>query len=143
MRADYGSDHHLSCKVNALVKPGAGAWLTGVILPDEANATKPIDDKASAADSKPVKPQAIKIRRQGESLRIVLVVDGDDPNGDRSDCDYLWQITSSYFASGKGTARLIKPTPRSSRRPSTARSRRRRAMKRFAPILISPTTIEN
>jgi uncharacterized protein YecT (DUF1311 family) len=88
-RAVYGSgnDHLRQCKVNALVKPAAEGWLTGMILPDE---TKPA----------PAKSPSIKIRRQGETLRVV--VSGQDwSDSNRPDCEYMWQLTGSYFASGK------------------------------------------
>jgi uncharacterized protein YecT (DUF1311 family) len=88
-RAVYGSgnDHVRQCKVNALVKPASEGWLTGMILPDE---TKPA----------PAKSPSIKIRRQGETLRVV--VSGQDwSESNRPDCEYMWQLTASYFASGK------------------------------------------
>jgi uncharacterized protein YecT (DUF1311 family) len=88
-RAVYGSgnDHVRHCKVNALVKSASEGWLTGMILPDE---TKPA----------PAKSPSIKIRRQGETLRVV--VSGQDwSESNRPDCEYMWQLTASYFASGK------------------------------------------
>jgi uncharacterized protein YecT (DUF1311 family) len=88
-RAVYGSgnDHVRQCKVNALVKPASEGWLTGMILPDE---TKPA----------PTKSPSIKIRRKGETLRVV--VSGQDwSESNRPDCEYMWQLTASYFASGK------------------------------------------
>ena len=97
LRAVYGSgsDQVRACKLSALVKPSAGAWLTGEVLPEEARPVKAADDK-----SEQKKPPAIKIRRQGETLRVV--VSGQDWNDDtRPNCAYMWQITASYFASGK------------------------------------------
>ncbi len=97
LRAVYGSDNDQvrACKLSALVKPSAGAWLTGEVLPDEARPAKAADDK-----SEPKKPPAIKLRRQGETLRVVVT--GQEWNDDtRPNCQYMWQITASYFASGK------------------------------------------
>ncbi len=97
-----GSDRRRECKATALVKP-VGDWLSGIILPA---ATTPADvDKATATDEKsePAKPPAIKMRRQGGTLRIV--VGGQQWRDEaRPDCEYLWQITASYFADGKPDA---------------------------------------
>jgi uncharacterized protein YecT (DUF1311 family) len=103
IRVDYGSNRRRACRLSALAKPTSGGWLTGPILPDEAAAAKaPADDKTAAA-SESKKPTTIKMRRQGETLRLVL--SGDDWNADEHpDCDNLWQITGSYFASGEGGA---------------------------------------
>jgi uncharacterized protein YecT (DUF1311 family) len=100
LRAVYGSggDHLRACKLSALVKPSAGAWLIGEMLPDEPRPAKAADDK-----SEPKKPPAIKIRRQGETLRVV--VSGQEwSEEDRPNCQYMWQVTASYFASGKDAA---------------------------------------
>ncbi|TWB49433.1 lysozyme inhibitor LprI family protein [Bradyrhizobium sacchari] len=93
MRVDYGSDKHRQCRLGATVT-SAGDWLSGAIPP--ANAAS----SASGPDAKPAKLPAIKLRRQGETLRVVIF-GGDDTTGDRDDCDYLWQITGTYFASGR------------------------------------------
>jgi uncharacterized protein YecT (DUF1311 family) len=96
-RAIYGSgsERRRECKVSARVKPGSGAWLTGEVLPDENRPAKAADDK-----SEPKTPPTIKIRRLGETLRVVVA--GQAWNeGDRPSCQYMWQITASYFASGK------------------------------------------
>ena len=58
--------------VGALVKPTAGGWLAGSLLPDEAE---------------PKKRPAIRMRRQGETLRVVIVPDNERSNGDLSGCD--------------------------------------------------------
>lgn len=99
-RAVYGtgSDRRRTCKVNALVKP-SGAWLTGAMLPDE-DAPAQGDNKAADSKAEPVKPLAVKIRRQGETLRVVLG-DTEWRDEDRPNCEYLWQLTASYFANGK------------------------------------------
>jgi uncharacterized protein YecT (DUF1311 family) len=96
-RAVYGSgqDRRRECIVNAVVKPGVGAWLSGPVLPDE-------DKPANKADAKsePAKPPTIKLRRQGETLRVVLG-DAEWRDEDHPNCEYMWQVTASYFASGK------------------------------------------
>ena len=98
-RAVYGtgSDRRRTCKVNALVKP-SGAWLTGAMLPDDDAPAK--GDKTAESNAEPVKPLAVKIRRQGETLRVVLG-DTEWREEDRPNCEYLWQLTASYFAGGK------------------------------------------
>jgi uncharacterized protein YecT (DUF1311 family) len=107
-RAVYGSGSELrrQCKVSAVVKPGSGAWLTGTILPDEDQPAKTSGDGTQAADAKsaPAKPPSIKIRRQGETLRVVVARDAEWRENDRPHCEYMWQITASYFATGKPDA---------------------------------------
>jgi uncharacterized protein YecT (DUF1311 family) len=102
-RAVYGtgSDRRRACKVSALVKPTSGGWLAGAMLPDESRPAKAAaDEKTTDAESKSSKPPSVKMRRQGESLRIVL---GDQEWRDEEhpDCEYMWQLTASYFAAGK------------------------------------------
>lgn len=94
MRVDYGSDRRRQCRLSTTVTP-SGGWLSGTIPPPDA---KPADAGSSAG--KPATPPAIKLRRQGETLRLVMI-DRDETTGERDDCDYLWQITGTYFASGK------------------------------------------
>ncbi len=103
--SNYGADSERrpECKVSALVKPSAGGWLSGLLLPDEDKpAKKPeekVDDKANAEDA-PAKPASLKLRRQGEMLRVVLS-DAQWRDEDRPNCEYPWQVTGSYFGSGK------------------------------------------
>ncbi len=108
-RAIYGSgsDRRRECKVSALVKPGANAWLTGPLIPDPDQPTRNAgDDKnnATGAKSEPAKPPPpIKMRRQGETLRVVI---GDQEwrDDDYPNCKYMWQVTANYFAGGEDTA---------------------------------------
>ena len=112
MRAVYGSgsDRRRECKLDAIVKP-SGAWLTGEVLPDEATPAMTAADK-KAANVEPNKTPMIKIRRQGETLRVVLL-DHAWSDADRPNCQYMWQVTASYFASGK-------PDPATSDKADTA-----------------------
>ena len=98
---NYGTDRHAECTLSALMKPTAGAWLTGSILPDEAAAKASADNRtlAAGAKSEPKKPPTLKMRRQGETLRIVIGDDGWD--NDLPGCESVRQITASYFPSGK------------------------------------------
>jgi uncharacterized protein YecT (DUF1311 family) len=104
-RTVYGSgaDHVRQCKVNALVKPASGGWFAGMILPDEAKpALISTNGNAATAEANaaPAKSPSLKIRRQGETLRVV--VSGQDwSESNRPDCEYMWQLTASYFASGE------------------------------------------
>lgn len=88
----YGSDKHWQCKLHATVKPGADGWLVGVTVP-----TQPSEPGAKPAD-----PVSIKLRRQGDTLRVVLLASeekwfsSNDP-----DCDRLGQVTGTYFASAR------------------------------------------
>jgi hypothetical protein len=79
-----------------------------MILPDENKpAPASADDKAITAEtnaapakSPSAKSPSLKMRRQGETLRVV--VSGQNwSESNRPDCEYMWQITASYFASGK------------------------------------------
>jgi uncharacterized protein YecT (DUF1311 family) len=95
-----GSDRRRTCKVSALAKPASGAWLTGAMLPDQSRPAKAAHDKTTGAEAESSKPTSVKMRRQGETLRIVL---GDQEwrNEEHPDCEYMWQLTASYFASDK------------------------------------------
>jgi len=104
--ANYGANvvRRPECKVSAVVKPGAGGWLSGLLLPDPDKPAKKTDDKADAdAGSEPAKPTSLKIRRQGETLRVVLT-DAEWSNADRPNCEYPSQVTGSYFAVGTSEA---------------------------------------
>jgi len=97
LRSAYGAedDRPMECRIAAQVAPTPGGWLTGALPLEE----KPANDKAAVnvAKEDPVKPPAIKMRRQGETLRIVVEY-GDD--GVRPACGSIEQITATYFASG-------------------------------------------
>lgn len=99
-RAVYGADEDLrrECQVSALAKPGAGGWLSGPLLPDEDKPAKKAGDT-----SEPTKPASLKLRRQGDTLRIVLS-DAEWHAEDRPNCEYLSQVTASYFAAGRPDA---------------------------------------
>lgn len=96
VRVNYGSDRHTECAVGAIVRPGARGWLTGALLPGEA--AKP------DAKSEPKKLPALKMRRQGETLRVMIVADRDGSNDDLPGCESAEQITASYFPNGKPEA---------------------------------------
>jgi uncharacterized protein YecT (DUF1311 family) len=104
IRVNYGSDRHAECTVGALVKPTAGAWLAGPLLPDEAALAKASAESKATADAKsePKKPPTIKMRRQGETLRVAIVA--GDEGYDLPGCGSVEQITASYFPSGKPEA---------------------------------------
>ncbi|MBR1151050.1 lysozyme inhibitor LprI family protein [Bradyrhizobium sp. JYMT SZCCT0428] len=103
-RAVYGlgSDRRRACKAGALVKPSSGGWLTGTMLPDD-DAPAKADDGVADTRAEPVKPILVKVRRQGETLRVVLG-DTEWRDEDRPNCEHMGQITGSYFASGKQDA---------------------------------------
>jgi uncharacterized protein YecT (DUF1311 family) len=99
-----GSERRRDCKATAEVKPGTGLWLTGIVLPDQ-------DAPAKAADSnsEPSKPPSIKLRRQGETLRIIV---GNEEylSEERPNCPHIWQLTANYFADGKAEAAAVDKT---------------------------------
>ncbi|MDI1265161.1 MAG: lysozyme inhibitor LprI family protein, partial [bacterium] len=96
VRVNYGSDRHAECSVGALVRPGAGGWLTGSLLPGEA--------AKADAKSEPKKPPTLKLRRQGETLRVVIVADKDGSYDELPGCESVEQITASYFPNGQPEA---------------------------------------
>ena len=105
-RTTYGADvdRRRECKVTAQVAAGAGGWLTGTVLPDQdrpaAPKTTPDKTTPDSAAAETAKPVMIKIRRQGETLRVV--VSGQPFEDDnRPNCKSMFQITGSYFAGGK------------------------------------------
>ena len=103
IKVNYGTDRHAECALSALMKPTAGAWLAGSILPDEAAAKASADSKTAAAGTKsePKKPPTLRMRRQGETLRVVIVTGDDGWDNDLPGCESVRQITASYFPSGK------------------------------------------
>ena len=104
-RAVYGSgDNHVrQCRVTATLKPASGGWLTGMILPGEAKpAPTSTDGNATTADANAAqaKSPSLKMRRQGDTLRVV--VSGQDwSESNRPYCEYMWQVTASYFANDR------------------------------------------
>jgi uncharacterized protein YecT (DUF1311 family) len=92
-----GSERRRECKIEADVKPAASAWFIGTIPPSGA--------RTADGKSEPPKPVTVKLRRQGESLRVVLAGDAEWLDEDHADCNYMWQITGSYFADGKADAK--------------------------------------
>ncbi|WP_271619995.1 lysozyme inhibitor LprI family protein [Bradyrhizobium sp. CCBAU 51745] len=113
LSSNYGSDKHWQCKLGATVKPSGNGWLSGAV--DRARPAQSTD--AGAPQNKPTEPLSIKLRRQGDTLRLVLVATDEQWDGfDDSGCESLGQITGTYFASGKSDATdkadttFVKPT---------------------------------
>ncbi|MCG2671236.1 lysozyme inhibitor LprI family protein [Bradyrhizobium sp. GCM10023182] len=92
LNSDYGSDKHWHCTLTANVKAGADGWLAGVTVP-----TQPSEPGAKPAD-----PISIKLRRQGDTLRVVILASEEQWSfSNDPDCDRLGQVTGTYFASAK------------------------------------------
>ena len=103
--ARYGSDdpRQWECGATALVKPAADGWLSGPILPEQ-NVPALLFKKPG--ELPPITPPTIKIRRQGETLRLVAS-DKDWASFDdetRPSCKSVRLLTATYFASGKPDA---------------------------------------
>ncbi len=98
----YGDDddQRQICKSAALVRPGTDGWLIGTPVADGEPA-RPDDGKPAGAE----KPALLKVRLQGETLRVVA---GDETRDDVDNrglnCSVLNQLTGSYFASGTASA---------------------------------------
>ena len=109
----YGVDdeHQWHCQASALVRPDAGGWLAGPLLPEpDAAALHPDSSDLKDVNGKPSLPPTIKLRRQGDTLRVVAGVPDDSaytltliPH-----CANAEQVTGSFFASGKPDAALDK-----------------------------------
>src|SRR5262249_18620439 len=92
--AVYGADdeRRAQCRAIVLVKPSASGWLAGTF-----------EGPSRAVGNKPEQPATIKVRRQGETLRVVAEETWlfDDA---RPDCKTVRSVTGNYFASGKDDA---------------------------------------
>ncbi|MBR1208606.1 MULTISPECIES: lysozyme inhibitor LprI family protein [unclassified Bradyrhizobium] len=103
LRGDYGGDRRRTCKLTADLKPSGTAWLSGPVLIEvDASTDKPKTKMATDAAASS-KPPSIKLRRQGDTLRIVGTIDDEEFDG-LNDCSSMWQVTGSYFAAGKDAA---------------------------------------
>jgi uncharacterized protein len=94
-----GSDRRRECQASALLRPDPSGWLTGRIFREDSKPAQTADGAKSAASKTPL----IRIRRQGETLRVVA----DDRKWQQTGlpgCTDSGQITASYFASGKADA---------------------------------------
>jgi len=91
-------DQRWRCRATALVKPDGNGWFAGALV---VEAKKPEDGNTTP----PATPLPLKLRRQGETLRIVAAVaDGPGDYAIGESCKNEEQITASYFASGKPDA---------------------------------------
>lgn len=99
IRSVYGADSEMrrECTATALVRAEPGGWLTGTIQPMEAAPAK-ASGEAATADAR--KSPRIKIRRQGETLRVVAD-EQDVENRELPGCGDTGRITASFFAAGK------------------------------------------
>jgi uncharacterized protein YecT (DUF1311 family) len=93
------------CQATALLKPAANGWLEGT-MDAETKTGRDNEPKAAGADGKPLKPPTVKLHRQGETLRVVVVAALDAnwenwPEVSHPSCRNDDALTGSYFASGK------------------------------------------
>jgi uncharacterized protein YecT (DUF1311 family) len=108
INVNYGADKHGTCKLDILVTPSRDGWMSA-ILPAAATAG------AASGNDDGAKTSEIKLRRQGDTLRIVLT-DRSEWSGTAEDCDNPGQVTGTYFATGpsdradKAEAPFIVPT---------------------------------
>ncbi|GCC48589.1 hypothetical protein chiPu_0032679, partial [Chiloscyllium punctatum] len=100
LRGDYGGDRRRTCQLTADLKPAGGGWLAGPVVTEADTSSNKAKTDAAAA---PAKPPSLKLRRQGETLRIVGTIDDEGWDG-FNDCSSMWQVTGSYFAAGKDAA---------------------------------------
>ncbi|QAU48923.1 lysozyme inhibitor LprI family protein [Bradyrhizobium guangzhouense] len=107
LSSNYGADMQSHCKLEATVKSGPDSWLAGATIP-----TQPTQPGAL-----PAEPVSIKLRRQGDTLRIVILATEEQWSfSNDPDCGRLDQVTGTYFASArkdgtdKGDTSFIMPT---------------------------------
>lgn len=103
IRAVYGTDddRHSKCEASALLHADSGGWLSGRLVAKEPTPSAGLD----AATASAARPPSIKIRRQGETLRVVVADAKDFGDPKLTGCN-AGQITASYFASGKTDAAM-------------------------------------
>ena len=92
------NDQRWLCRATAMVKPDGHGWFAGALVVEAKT-------RADGDTTPPPKPLPLKLRRQGETLRIVATLryaSDDYAMGDA--CNNEEQITASYFASGKPDA---------------------------------------
>ena len=110
MRSVYGADDELrkECRATALLRPESSGWLAGKIIADDSKPAPTTGDTTATLDA--AKLPLIKIRRQGETLRVFVYDMRDWQDSKLPGCDYTGQITASYFASGKADVAATKDT---------------------------------
>jgi len=99
--AIYGTEvqRRWTCQATALVRRGSDDWLSGEIAPEIPPEQAAGGKDYKSPDAKPGPLVAIKLRRQGETMRIV--VDENDSRTDtRPHCSHVQPVTANYFASG-------------------------------------------
>jgi hypothetical protein len=103
--AIYGTEpeRRWTCQATALVTPSADGWFAGEIAPEISAEQTAVGKDYKSVNSKPGPLVAIKMRHQGETLRVV--VDERDTRTDtRPHCTNIEPVTASYFASGPADA---------------------------------------
>ena len=103
--AIYGTEEQRrwTCQATALVKPGSDGWLSGEIAPEIPPEQTAAGKDYKSPDAKPGPLVAIKLRRQGETLRVI-VNENDSRTDTRPHCTNVQPVTASYFASGASDA---------------------------------------
>jgi hypothetical protein len=99
----YGQDdeHRWHCQATAVVKPSSNGWLTGTFFPGTKQEQIEATAKSGGFKVPPFKPLAIRMRRQGETLRVVTAEPDIERDNTADDCRDIAQVTASYFPSGK------------------------------------------
>jgi uncharacterized protein YecT (DUF1311 family) len=99
----YGTDdeRHRECQASTLVRPEPGGWLSGKVLRVKPALT-PSEATAIADDTEAL---LLKIRRQGETLRVVAERT-ESMNFALPGCKFTGQLTANYFASGRADAAM-------------------------------------
>jgi uncharacterized protein YecT (DUF1311 family) len=99
-----GSDQSVECEATAQLRRVDGNWLTGTPSTATPNAAAASDEVRTAKKSTQdgaLQPMLIKMRRQGETLRIVVEPENADEDFSESiGCNGIDQITGTYFAAG-------------------------------------------
>ncbi len=126
--SDYGrgEEGRLACRATAELTLGADGWASGEVVPvDRATAAAGEGERTPASAGSPAAAPAskpvLRIRQQGETLRVVAGDDSRDLADSRLvGCNAINQLTGSYFPAGAEPAPRALPdrTPAAPVRPS-------------------------
>jgi hypothetical protein len=103
----YGLDDadQWRCQASALVRPDGKGWLAGAILPEPDALAHPDTSSLKYVGGKPSPPPSIKLRRQGDTLRVVVGEPADSAYDLVPHCPNVEQVTGSFFAAGKSESK--------------------------------------
>jgi len=99
-----GEEKRLRCGVLLDARPHPDGWLAGIAGRAEVEVGKDQGEQKPRATFR--QPMTVKLRLQGETLRVAAVIEKLDQENDDDNlpCPGINQLTGTYFAAGGGTA---------------------------------------